>query len=339
MHKIKRLVSFPRSKFQEVNRKALIALCAVTALLVPLLPFEMDLFLHILILIMLYQILALGLNIVPGFTGLLDLGYVGFYGIGAYTAGLLTLKFSGQPAPLGILGSFWAIIPLAAANGAFWGILRGAPTLKLTGDYFAIVTFGFSELVVLLITNETWLTRGPMGLPGIAPLSIFGFPLLGKRPIYYVVFVLLCATLFLILRLADSRIGRAWFAIREDEVAAQCCGINVAAYKLLAFAISAAVGAVGGSFFARWLQFISPNMFKFWESIVILCMIVLGGMGSITGTMLGAAMLIALSEILRAVLPSSMMGARYLFFGLILIVIMRYKPDGLVPIGKSAKLR
>ncbi|MFQ6671993.1 MAG: branched-chain amino acid ABC transporter permease, partial [Candidatus Tectimicrobiota bacterium] len=217
--------------------------------------------LRVAITIMLYMVLALGLNFIPGFCGLLDLGFVGFYGIGAYTAGLLILKL-GVP--------FWIVLPLAALNGAIWGILLGAPTLRLTGDYFAIVTFGFSEIVVLVITNWVSLTRGPMGLPGITPPSLFGYTFYGEIPYYYSIFGLLVLTVILCRRLADSRLGRAFFAIREDEVAAAHCGIPIMPTKVIAFAISASLGAMGGAFFAAWFTFISPNMFKFWESVFIL---------------------------------------------------------------------
>ncbi len=270
----------------------------------------------------LYMILALGLNIVPGFNGLLDLGYVGFYGIGAYTAGLLTIHY-------GL--SFWVILVLAAFNGALWGILLGAPTLRLTGDYFAIVTFGFSELVVLVLRNELWLTRGPMGLPGIDPPSIFGHPFTRDWEFFYLVLFLLVIVLVIVIRLENSRIGRAWFSIRENEIAAQCCGVNLIRYKVTAFAISASIGAMGGAFYARWFKFIHPDMFKFWESILVLCLVVLGGIGSISGTMLGALILIPLTEVLRAVLPQSLFSGRYLIYGLLLVLMMRWRPAGLIP--------
>ena len=300
----------------------------ILTLLLPWLPLgtSADYFLRVITTAILYMILALGLNIVAGFTGLLDLGYVGFYGIGAYTAGLLTIHFD---------LSFWIILPMAALNGALWGILLGAPTLRLTGDYFAIVTFGFSELVVLVLRNELWLTRGPMGLPGISPPIIFGHPLKLAWEFYYLVVLLLMIVLLVVTRLENSRLGRAWFAIREDEIAAQCCGINLIRYKIIAFAISASIGAMGGAFFARWFKFIHPDMFKFWESILILCLIVFGGMGSIAGTMLGALILIPLSEILRAILPQGMFTARYLIYGLILVLMMRWRPAGLIPFDRA----
>jgi branched-chain amino acid transport system permease protein len=308
-------------------RWKLVGLVAL-ALLLPWLPLggSTNYLLRVVTTAVLYMILALGLNIVPGFTGLLDLGYVGFYGIGAYTAGLLTIHFD---------LSFWIVLPLAALNGALWGILLGAPTLRLTGDYFAIVTFGFSELVVLVLRNELWLTRGPMGLPGISPPVIFGHPLTFDWEFYYLVVLLLMVVILVVTRLEDSRLGRAWFAIREDEIAAQCCGINLIRYKIIAFAMSASIGAMGGAFFARWFKFIHPDMFKFWESILILCLIVFGGMGSITGTMLGAFILIPLSEILRAILPQAMFSARYLIYGLILVLMMRWRPAGLIPFDRA----
>lgn len=306
------------------------------ALVLPLLPFISEYILHVVILIFLFMILSLGLNIVPGFNGLLDLGYVGFYGIGAYTSGLLTIHF-------GL--SFWWIIPLAALNGAIWGVLLGAPTLRLTGDYFAIVTFGFSELVVLMLSNEIWLTRGPLGLPGIdlvsLDLTLFGGPkweFVGERPYYYLILAMVLGTLFVMNRIQDSRLGRAWFAIRDDELAAVSCGINLLTYKVIAFAISAAFGAVGGAFYARWVTFLSPDMFKFWESFLILCMIVLGGMGNIWGVLVGAVVLVSLSEVLRELLP--LLGlpveVRFLAFGLIMVLMMRFKPAGILPIPAVA---
>ena len=306
------------------------------ALIFPALPLVNDRWIHVAILAYLYMILALGLNIVPGFNGLLDLGYVGFYGIGAYTSGLLTVHF-------GL--SYWVIIPLAFANGALWGILLGAPTLRLTGDYFAIVTFGFSELVVLVLTNEIWLTRGPLGLPGIDPpsldLTLFGgpkFEFFGVLPYYYLIIALVLVTVFVMYRIQNSRLGRAWFAIRDDELAAVSCGVNLLHYKVIAFAISAAFGAVGGSFFARWYTFLSPDMFKFWESFLVLCMVVLGGLGNIWGVMIGAVVLVAMGEILREVLPilGLPVEVRFLAFGLIMVLVMRYRPAGLMPIPAVA---
>ncbi len=318
--------------------KSFLFLAAAVVLLFPFTPVANDYVLHVLILIMVYMVLAMGLNIVPGFCGLLDLGYVGFYGIGAYTAGLLTIHFG--------MNFVWITI-LAAFNGAIWGVLLGAPTLRLTGDYFAIVTFGFSELVVLFLTNEIWLTRGPLGLPGIDPIN-FDFSWLstmlnpdwdwyyefdGETPYYYLALIMVLVVYLVMRRLEDSRLGRAWFALRADPMAAACCGINILQSKVIAFAISAAIGAVAGSFFARWTLFLSPDMFKFWESFLVLCMVVLGGLGNITGALVGAAVLIALGEILRSVLPLFNLPTetRFLAYGLIMILIMRFKPNGFIP--------
>lgn len=329
-----------------MNKKLLLIIGAVLVLGFPLAPMANDYILHVLVLIMVYMVLAMGLNIVPGFCGLLDLGYVGFYGIGAYTAGLLTIHYD---------MNFFLIIPLAALNGALWGILLGAPTLRLTGDYFAIVTFGFSELVVLFLTNEIWLTRGPLGLPGIMPVTIdfswlslalnpewdWYYEFDGETPYYYLGLLMVMGVFWVMRRIEDSRLGRAWYAIREDPLAASMSGVNLLNYKVIAFAISAAIGAVAGCFFARWTLFLSPDMFKFWESFLVLCMVVLGGLGNLSGALIGAIILIALGEVLRSVLSVLGMPAetRFLVYGLMMIFIMRYKPSGFMPRIASAGLK
>lgn len=322
-----------------LNFKRMLMVLAAVGLIFPMTPLANDYLLHVMTLIMVYMVLAMGLNIVPGFCGLLDLGFVGFYGIGAYTAGLLTVHYG---------MSFWLIVPLAAMNGALWGVLLGAPTLRLTGDYFAIVTFGFSELVVLFLTNEIWLTRGPLGLPGIDPIIInFEFlnpewywEFMTETPYFYLAALMVAMVYFVLRRVEDSRLGRAWFAIREDSLAAASCGVDILRYKVIAFAISAAIGAVGGSFFARWHMFLSPDMFKFWESFLVLCMVVLGGLGNIHGALVGAVILVSMGEVLREVLYTIGMPpeVRFLFYGLIMVLIMRYKPSGFFPnIATSAR--
>jgi len=321
-------------------------LAAVAVLGFPLTPVSNDYLLHVIVLIMVYMILAMGLNILPGFCGLLDLGFVGFYGIGAYTAGLLTIHYG--------LNVVW-VVALAALNGALWGVLLGAPTLRLVGDYFAIVTFGFSELVVLFIMNEIWLTRGPLGLPGIDPVNIdlawlstlinpewkWYYEFVGETPYYYLGIALVALIYAILARIEDSRLGRAWFALREDPLAASCCGVNLLHSKVVAFAIAAAIGAVAGAFYARWTLFLSPDMFKFWESFLVLCMIVLGGLGNINGALLGATVLIALGEVLRATMPMFGLPAetRFLVYGLIMILIMRFKPNGFFPKIATSALR
>jgi branched-chain amino acid transport system permease protein len=306
------------------------------ALVYPVGPWASQYVLHVLVLILVYMVLAMGLSVLPGFCGLLDLGFVGFYGIGAYTAGLMTLAFD---------LSFWVVVPLACACGALFGVLRGAPTLRLTGDYFAIVTFGFSELVVMVLTNEIWLTRGPLGLTGIAPVGVdFGFvsgffppgtalsyEFSGEAPYFYLALAMAALVYLMMHRAKASRLGRAWLAIREDELAAASAGVDAGRCKTLAFAVSAGTGALAGAFLARWSQFLSPDMFKFWESFLILCMVVLGGLGSIEGACVGAAALIGLGEVLRSVLPGLgiPVEARFLAYGLIMILIMRFRPNGL----------
>ena len=272
----------------------------------------------------LYMLLAVGLNIVCGFTGLLDLGYVGFYLIGGYTVGLLTAR-------LGF--TYWIALPLAVLNGALWGLLRGAPTLRLTGDYFAIVTFGFAELLFRIVKNEQWLIGAPNGqLRDIPSPALFGITFNQNWHNYYHILILLILVVFITHRLQHSRVGRAWVAIREDEQAAESMGINVSRYKSLAFAVSAAIGGLGGGFIAQFQVNISAPFFEFWESILILCMVVLGGMGSIRGAMIGAAILGSLGEILRPgfIIPYQFGNARYLIFGIILILLMRFRPGGLV---------
>jgi len=313
---------------------------AAAALAYPLMPFSNDYLLHVVTLVLVYMVLAMGLNILPGFCGLLDLGFVGFYGIGAYTSGLLTIHY-------GL--SFWVIVPLACANGALWGVLLGVPTLRLVGDYFAIVTFGFAELVVLFLTNEIWLTRGPLGLPGIDPVSFdltwlnpdWFYELEGEVPYFYLA-VLMVAFVWLVMRrIEDSRLGRAWFAIREDTLAASSCGVNILRYKVIAFAISAGIGALGGAFYARWSLFLSPDMFKFWESFLVLCMVVLGGLGNISGALVGAVVLVVLGEGLREILPILGLApeTRFLAYGLIMVLIMRFKPSGFFPAIATASAR
>lgn len=275
----------------------------------------------------LYMLLAVGLNVVPGFTGLLDLGYAGFYLVGGYTAGLLMVRLG---------WSYWVVLPIAAIHGALWGLLRGAPTLRLTGDYFAIVTFGFAELLHRVVKNEIWLIGGPNGLINDIPRpNLFGYELNYNLHHYYHILILLCITIFVVYRLQHSRIGRAWEAIREDEYAASCMGINIREYKSLAFAVSAAIGGIGGAFYAQLQATISASTFEFWESIFILCMVVLGGMGSITGSMIGAGILGASPEVLRLILPPELMGARYLIYGILLIVMMRFRPAGLWSANKT----
>ena len=298
----------------------------------------------------LYCLLALGLNIVVGFAGLLDLGYIAFYAVGAYAYALLASPHFGLHLP------FWIVLPIGAAVAALFGVLLGAPTLKLRGDYLAIVTLGFGEIVRIFLNNLSRpvnLTNGPQGIAGIDPLRIDGFSfaqpqtwlglsLSGPVKYYYALLLLLLAIIAVNLRLHDSRIGRAWEAIREDEVAARAMGINTTRLKLLAFAMGATFGGVAGGMFAAIQGFISPESFVLVESIMVVSMVVLGGMGNVWGVILGAALLSFTPEVLRwTVLPvqRALFGRslvdpeviRMLLFGLALVLVMLFRPAGLLP--------
>jgi branched-chain amino acid transport system permease protein len=299
---------------------------------------------------MLYVLLALGLNIVVGFAGLLDLGYIAFYAVGAYVYALLASPQFGLHLP------FWVILPIGAAVAAFFGVLLGTPTLKLRGDYLAIVTLGFGEIIRIFLNNLSRpvnITNGPQGIAGIDPFRIDGFSFgasqsfLGLQfsaPVkYYYLLVLVALAVILVnLRLQNSRIGRAWEAIREDEVAARAMGINTRNLKLLAFAMGASFGGLAGGMFSAIQAFISPESFILVESIMVVSMVVLGGMGNIWGVILGALLLSFVPEILRwtvTPLQEFLFGRlliepeviRMLLFGLALVLVMLYRPAGLLP--------
>ena len=318
---------------------------------------------------LLYIMLALGLNIVVGYAGLLDLGYVAFYAVGAYLFGLLASPHLTQTFPAlaalfpdGLHLSFWLVLPLALVVAGCVGMLLGAPTLKLRGDYLAIVTLGFGEIIRIFLNNLDHpynVTNGPKGLSDIDPVSIAGHSLSRKLEIggfeiasvtqYYFLFLaLVLLTIVISARLQDSRIGRAWMAIREDEIAAKAMGLNTRNLKLLAFGMGASFGGISGSLFGAFQGFVSPESFSLMESIMIVAMVVLGGLGHLPGVILGAVLLSALPEVLRYVagplqdltggrLDASIL--RQLLIGLTMIVVMLLRPRGLWPApehGKSA---
>jgi len=316
---------------------------------------------------LLYVMLALGLNIVVGYAGLLDLGYVAFYAVGAYLFGLmasphLSDTFAGFAAmfPNGLHTSLWLVIPLAALVAAVAGALLGAPTLKLRGDYLAIVTLGFGEIIRIFLNNldhPVNLTNGPKGIGQIDSVKIFGLDL-GKRlelfgfdvasvTLYYYLFlVLVVLSVIICYRLQDSRIGRAWMAIREDEIAAKAMGINTRNMKLLAFGMGASFGGVSGAMFGAFQGFVSPESFSLMESVMIVAMVVLGGIGHLPGVILGAVLLSALPEVLRYVagplqamtdgrLDSAIL--RQLLIALAMIIIMLLRPRGLWPTPEHGK--
>jgi branched-chain amino acid transport system permease protein len=299
----------------------------------------------------LFVFLSLGLNIVVGFAGLLDLGYVAFYGVGAYVYALLASPHFGLHLP------FWVILPIGAAVAAIFGVLLGTPTLKLRGDYLAIVTLGFGEIVRIFLNNLSQpinITNGPQGIAQIDPVRIagisfgqsdlfFGLSVSGPMKHYYLLLLLLLLVIVVNLRLQNSRIGRAWEAIREDETAARAIGIDTTRVKLLAFAMGASFGGVAGGMFSSIQGFISPESFVLTESVMILAMVVLGGMGNIWGVIAGALLLSFVPEMLRyTVVPLQMAlfdrmlvepeVIRMLLFGLALVLMMRFRPAGLWPL-------
>jgi len=337
---------------------------------------------------LLYIMLAVGLNIVVGFAGLLDLGYIAFYAVGAYMTGLLAspqfatvleslinMNPAVGEALAAVLGedirtngihlSVWVIVPLAAALAGLFGALLGAPTLKLRGDYLAIVTLGFGEIIRIFMNNlndPVNITNGPQGINLIDPIRVFGVNLAGEQgsratvfigsfsmpsvnAYYFLFLVLTIATVFITSRLQHSRLGRAWVAIREDEIAAKAMGINTRNVKLLAFSMGATFGGVAGAMFASFQGFVSPESFSLTESIAVLAMVVLGGIGHIPGVVLGGALLAALPEILRHVVEPLQMKLfgkvliesevlRQLLYGLAMVVIMLTRPAGLWPSPK-----
>ena len=299
---------------------------------------------------MLYAMLALGLNIVVGFAGLLDLGYIAFYAVGAYTYALLASPHFDIHLP------FWVILPIGAAVACFFGVILGAPTLKLRGDYLAIVTLGFGEIVRIFMNNLSQpvnITNGAQGITLIDPFRISRFSFASRETIggldftgpvkyYYLLVVVLAVIIVINLRLQNSRIGRAWEAIREDEVAARAMGINTRNLKLLAFAMGASFGGVSGGIFSATQGFISPESFVLVESIMVLSMVVLGGMGNIFGVIVGAMLLSFVPEVLRYTVEpvqQKLFGRmiiepeviRMLLFGLAMVLMMLFRPAGLMP--------
>jgi branched-chain amino acid transport system permease protein len=298
----------------------------------------------------LFVLLSLGLNIVVGFAGLLDLGYIAFYAVGAYVYALLASPHFDLHLP------FWLILPLGAAVACLFGVLLGAPTLKLRGDYLAIVTLGFGEIIRIFLNNLSQpvnLTNGPQGITLIDPFrignfsfaereTILGLDFTGPVKYYYFLVLLVIVIIIVNLRLQNSRIGRAWEAIREDEIAARAMGINTRNMKLLAFAMGASFGGVSGGIFAATQGFISPESFVLVESIMVLSMVVLGGMGNVFGVILGAVLLSFVPEVLRYTVEPvqrALFGRmliepeviRMLLFGLALVLMMLYRPAGILP--------
>ena len=291
------------------------------------------------IFVMIYICLGLGLNIVVGLAGMLDLGYIAFYGIGAYTYALLSVHY-------GI--SYWLCLPVAALFAMIGGCVIGYPTLRMRGDYLAIVTLGFGEIVRIVLNNWMSLTNGPNGILRIKPPDMlvpvfadgFGFEHIYLKKLhllYFVALLLVLFTMVAVYRLNHSRIGRAWESIREDETAAELMGVNTFTLKLLAYAMGAFFGGLAGAFFAARMRFVNPESFTFLESAMVLSMVVLGGMASIPGIVLGAAALIVLPEVFR-----EFESYRMAVFGAAMTFMMVFKPAGLIParrMGRGSKAK
>lgn len=312
-------IKLPESKTRSI---ALTLLMSVVVMALPF--YGHDYLIDIAVLSGIYIILAQGLNIVVGFTGLLNLGFVAFYAIGAYSYALLNTK-------LGM--GFWASLPLSVILVTLSGFILAIPALRLRGDYLAIVTLGFGEIVRLVLNNWDSFTKGPNGIGGIEPPHIFGMQISSLGHFYYFIIIFVLLAVFVIRRVAASRIGRAWIAIREDEIASSSIGINTTAYKLYSFAFGAFWAGLAGVLFAAKMQFVSPESFTFMESVLILCMVILGGLGSIPGVILGAIILVMLPEMLREVQLY-----RMLALGSGLVMLMIFRPQGLMG-GKGVSFR
>jgi branched-chain amino acid transport system permease protein len=358
----------PMQHFTQLKSKKAKFTAVVALLLLPLLLQGMgDHWVRIADTCLLYIMMALGMNIVVGYAGLLDLGYVAFFAVGAYLFALLAsphlmehFAWIAAMAPAGLHTPWWVTIPLAVLLAAFFGTLLGAPTLKLRGDYLAIVTLGFGEIARIFINNlgdPVNITNGARGLGQIdsvsvlgvdlgKPLSLGGYALSSVTLYYYLFLVLTVFTVFVCYRLQDSRIGRAWMAIRDDEVAAEAMGINTRNMKLLAFGLGASFGGAAGAMFASFQGFISPESFSLQESVMIVAMVVFGGIGHIPGVILGAVLLTALPEVLRYVVgPLQEMTdgrldagiLRQLLIALAMIGAMLLRPRGLWPAPEHGK--
>jgi len=302
------------------NRLVSILIFAVALALIFTTPFLPNYYVRVANSLLIYILLGTGLNIVIGYAGLLDLGFVAFYAVGAYTYGLLASPQLGLHLP------FLLIVVIAALLGMLAGILLGVPVLTLRGDYLAIVTLGFGEIIRIVMNNVDWLTNGPKGIARLDKASIFGLPLATPVEIYWLLIVVVILTALIVWRMEHSILGKAWAAVREDQDAARGIGINTTNAKLAAFATSATIGSIAGVIFAASQRFVSPESFSLQESVLIVLMIVIGGIGNILGIVAGAAILILLPEVLREFAEW-----RILFLGILMVVLIIIRPAGIVP--------
>lgn len=307
-------------------KKSLVAAVVFAVIPLALVQSQWSYVIRLLGLMGLYMVVALGLNIVVGFLGMLDLGFAAFYAIGAYSMALLSM--SGM--------NFWLALPASILIAMILRALLGTPVLRLRGDYLAIVTLGFGEITRIVLNNWDGLTNGPKGLSlltntNVRPIRLFGYTLYSNLHFYYLIFATVLIGVILSYRLQYSRIGRAWMAIREDETAARLTGVQITRMKMVAFVASAAFAGAAGAIFARWESFVTPESFTFWESVLLVAMVVIGGMGSVPGTLFGVAIVVLIPELLRNILGSEWVSWRYLIFGIALILIVVRRPQGLWP--------
>ena len=283
----------------------------------------MEYILHILVITGIYVILALSLNLIVGYTGLPALGHAAFSCIGAYTSSLLALNWGFSP---------WVGLAAGACVAALSGLVIGYPAIRLKGDYFALATFGLGIIVYSVAKNWMVVTRGPMGLPGIPGFSLFGFGLSETWSSLLLVAVFATVTVVVIGRIAHSPFGRVLMAVREDEIAAEALGKDTIKHKLLVFIIGAFFAGIAGSLYAHYITFIDPSSFTVMESLTVLLMVILGGMGTVSGSLLGAAILVIIPELLRFTgMPSAIAApARQMIYGLLLVALMLYRPQGII---------
>lgn len=303
---------FSRS-IKSIRTASLLALTATAVFLLPL--FLNDYSRDIMTLTLIYVVLALGLSIMVGQAGLLNLGYVAFYAVGAYSYAVLSRAFN--------LG-FWPGLLVGGSSAVLYSLMIGIPTLKLRGDYFAIVTLGLGEITRLVLNNWDAVTGGPNGIANVNRPMLFGYQLRSTMDFCYLVLIVAVGAIFVVHRLKGSRIGRAWAAIREDETAAEAMGLDTFRLKLLALMAGAFLAGITGVIFAAKMAFVSPESFTFFESVLVLCMVVLGGMGNITGIVIAAFLLIALPEAFR-----DFQDYRMLAFGVALVLLMIFRPQGM----------
>ncbi|MFA6505921.1 MAG: branched-chain amino acid ABC transporter permease [Treponemataceae bacterium] len=306
---------FSRVRLFIDSRRAIMLPVAIAVLLVLPLIIQSQYILRIMVMIGVYSVLALSLNLVTGYTGQVSLGHAAFYAIGAYTSALLSTK-------LGL--NFFVTAPLAAVFAGICGLMLGLPTLRLTGSYLSITTMGFCEVVRMVLLNWESLTNGPLGIQKIPKPMFFGTPLnLANRGLYYLMLAMVGITAYCIHAIVRSNTGRALTAIRDDELAATMMGVRAMRHKVLAFVVSAFFSGLAGAFYAHMINYIDPNTFTFDTSIVILSIVIMGGMGTMTGPFLGSVLLISFPEILRF-----MAEYRFVVYGAILVIMMRFRPQG-----------